>query len=307
MSAEHDAAGRRDYTRRVVDSSTVGNQLTGDEDAQELKIAQEHYTTIISRIGTRWKEDQHTQSGFVNQETFDLKDIERVLCHIHKSSSSCKIGLNRKTGDIYHIVDTRQIYKYGARFNVRTESKEFWEKFNKNYIAPIMDSDRKTDFSYYVKLLDIFSQLDVLDITIMKDSKPQDFLKKHIITDGMGNLHLCNRHLMKRCIKIENADHASNIQVYTDDAFVKRRRIIDKEPQLKYMHPTFRKLVLHILFPSLSELKSSTTTTQIPLWVYAECDFLNYSINLRRQQIISNRAFRQQQQQQQQQQRSKEV
>lgn len=292
-----------------VNGTTGEQQMTHDENSAELKKAQDHYLSIISRIGCRWSKEQHSSFTFVNQEQFDLRDIERVLCYIHTSSNSCKIGINRLTGDIYHIIDVQMVYMYGAQFNARTESKEYWEKFTKNYIAPIMNSDRRTDFSYYVKLLDIFSQLDALDITVI-NAKAQDFLKKHIITDGLGNLYLCNRHLLKRCPKIESADQVKATPVYNEDSVVRTRilaQATNKEPQVKYMHPTFRKTILQLLFPTLLVRKASTTTTQIPSWVYTELNSLsnsiNYYNNIKKQNgILNNKNQTQLQQNQKQQQ-----
>lgn len=185
-------------------------------------------------------------TGIVNQiEGADLQtgtndDCVRWSCHLHKSSSSCEIALCKQTGDMYHIVSVKETTLYAQRtFNARNENDEFWERLSrKHWYSPLAYCNMSNDYRVFQSVLRILRALDDRSLVYHQYNGPHDFVKRHLIVDGVTSVALCNKHLIKK---------------------VKR-----KQPQVKYMTEAWVKGLLKSLFPGATASRRIPTST--PSW-----------------------------------------
>ena len=106
------------------------------------------------------------------------------------------------------------------------------------FITPIANCSSVYQYQTFVSILQICKVLDDESLIFSNYTKPSDFLKKHIITDGISKITLCNKHLLKKIYK--------------------------KNSKPKYLSHCWIKQLLKYLFPNINSGKNLPTNT--PDW-----------------------------------------
>lgn len=124
-------------------------------------------------------------------------------------------------------------------FNARTENDEFWERLSrKHWYSPLAYCNMGNDHRVFESALRILRALDDRSLVYHQYNGPHDFVKRHLIVDGLTSVALCNKHLIKK---------------------VKR-----KQPQVKYTGEAWVKGFLKALFPGATGSRRIPTST--PSW-----------------------------------------
>lgn len=148
----------------------------------------------------------------------------------------------------FHAVPIKNISVSAQAFNVRKVVDEFWEDFEYvSYISPIAYASCVNDARVFMKVLGIFHVLDSRNMKYSSSNTAADFVKKHIVTDGAGQVHLCNKHLIRSIAKK------------------------GKMSQQYYSRPCWIRDTLKIVFPKIEATKEGipTNTPQWAISLYA--------------------------------------
>nr|WOJ45420.1 GrBNV_gp93-like protein [Apis mellifera nudivirus] len=147
----------------------------------------------------------------------------------------------------FHIVPVKGTTQFAQhRYNARTETNEFWELLpTGTWYTPIYYCSTINEFETFAMIMALFRDLDRESLSYSLNNKPSDFLKQHIITDGLGRLTLCNKHLLRQTVR-KNGSKA------------------------RYVTSTWIRGLLRALFPKLTTRSSGTSasniTTNTPKW-----------------------------------------
>lgn len=167
----------------------------------------------------------------------DPTTLFKSKCHIHRDGY-CKIAYNENNQ--YHFIPVSSIDTFAAGFNKTSKTNEFCELLEDgNYTTPISDSEWKKDKDFINECFSLLRYLDENGIIYIDRKSPVDFATKHIITDGKGRVHLCNRHLFKQC-----------------------------KPQVRYSSDTFKRKLLCVLFPAINSTKKAIPS-DTPPWIFS--------------------------------------
>lgn len=138
--------------------------------------------------------DDNFNETDINIQKFD--NNIRWDCYLHKNNN-CFMSLYK--GEYFHIISIKQLSQYAATLNKRNESDEFWESFGKTtYVCPIANINLKKNPEFIINVFELFNKLDAEGIYLMKSNKPDDFVRRHIISSGDGQVTICNRHLFHK-------------------------------------------------------------------------------------------------------------
>lgn len=101
-------------------------------------------------------------------------------------------------------------------YNAQKIQDEFWEDMGTvAYVSSIDRADCINNPEIFRLVIDIFKHLDDSGLKFSSLTKPSDFIRRHIVTDGGKNISLCNKHLLKR-----NTTNKAQVY-YTRDAWIK--------------------------------------------------------------------------------------
>lgn len=140
----------------------------------------------------------------------------------------------------YHVIPIKNISVAAQIFNTRKVMDEFWEDLGHvTYFSPIAYASCINDHNIFNAVIGIFKQLDDNNIKYSSLNTPSDFVKKHIITDGITSVCLCNKHLIKSVSK--------------------------KNPQYFYTRNVWIKSILKLVFPKIDATKDGIPTNT-PQW-----------------------------------------
>jgi len=145
-------------------------------------------------------------------------------------------------GNYYHVIPVKNISVLAQTYNSQKIPDEFWEDLGKTpYMTPIYYSDCINDVEMFRIILELFKNLDDNSLKFSTLNTPSDFIKRHVITDGIKMITLCNKHLLKSCKKKDR------VQVfYTKDPWIK--------------------CILKGLFPKIDSPEKSGIPTNTPDW-----------------------------------------
>lgn len=148
----------------------------------------------------------------------NVTNVESWTCHLHSSSSE-RCSVCRFEGQYYHVIPINDISAYCQRYyNSRNTTDGFWELFgNIMYTSPIAYATCVYRYDIFKLLIRIFQELDDKGLKYKSHNTPSDFVKRHIITDGIGNLILCNKHLIKNCRSKNNVKQ----KFYTRNSWIR--------------------------------------------------------------------------------------
>jgi len=140
----------------------------------------------------------------------------------------------------YHIVPVKEINKYAqTRYNSCVINNEFWEKLEHGiYLSAVGYCDIVNDYKCMQTIFCLFRILDEESLVYDRDNTARDMVRKHLITDCVDRVILCNKHLLKPVTR--------------------------KEKQVKYTSVNWERQILHTLF---SIKTAKTTATNVPTWV----------------------------------------
>lgn len=178
-------------------------------------------------------------------------DYPKWTCHLHSNSkSSCSMVyefvLNENKADIinnhgnyFHVIEVKIVDKSVSFLNEKNVPNEFWENLGPTcFVTPIAYSNWINYESVINKIFDIFKKLDEERFYYSEYNTPNDFVKKHLIVDSVGQINLCNKHLMKQ----------------------------NKHFKSRYNTNSWFKRIIKALYPNIVN-KKNKISTDIPLWV----------------------------------------
>lgn len=172
----------------------------------------------------------------------NVTNTESWQCHIHSSSSErCTVA--RYDEQYYHVIPVNDISAYSqTHYNGRNMTDGFWESFgNIMYTSPIAYATCIYRYEIFVLIISLFRRLDTDSLKYKSHNTPSDFIKRHIVTDGIANITLCNKHLIRQTKSKNNA------------------------PQKFYTRDSWIRMILMSLFPKTNNKKGLPTDT--PQWV----------------------------------------
>ncbi|ATY70240.1 GrBNV gp93-like protein [Tomelloso virus] len=175
----------------------------------------------------------------------DSDGLRSWECHIH-SSALCTMKTEYDAEALqmryYHVIPIKNISVAAQLFNSRKVLDEFWEDFEYvPYFRAIAYTDCINDQKIFKNVMVIFQQLDDRNMKYSSLNTPSDFIKRHIITDGVSRICLCNKYLIKTTAKKGNA------------------------PQAFYTRNSWIKAILKLLFPKIDSTKEGIPTNT-PQW-----------------------------------------
>lgn len=110
-----------------------------------------------------------------------------------------------RNGVQYHIVPVKEVSVYTqTHYNRSTDvgiSNEFWEALPSTasvYMTPVANCDLINDYEFVRKIFLKFAELDDSSLIYSKYTSAGDMVKRHLLTDCVGNVALCNTHLLRR-------------------------------------------------------------------------------------------------------------
>lgn len=172
----------------------------------------------------------------------NIANVESWTCHLHSSSSE-RCSVCRFEGNYYHVIQVNDISAYSQiKYNARNVTDGFWESFgNIMFTSPIAYATCVYRLDIFKMILSVFRELDDNCLKFKAYNTPSDFIKRHIITDGINNIMLCNKHLIKQTSSKNN------------------------KPQRFYTRDSWVRMILMSLFPKTNNKKGLPTDT--PQWV----------------------------------------
>lgn len=207
-----------------------------------------------------------------------IKDLEtcRWPCHVHPSADCSMTYVN---GMQYHIIPikTGSCSKYAIDeynrppprlrmvSNSSYGSNEFWEPLTSRSLDPPMicsfdKCSQRFDRNFISKMFKtIFNDLCIRNEHFFKYNTPLDMVHRHVLTDGYGNLSLCNRHLL-----VKHTRHASAVSPLTiPTAFENTAQLTAIRRCYKYTLRTWERGILKALFPKTD----NTVPLEVRSWV----------------------------------------
>ncbi|ATZ81496.1 GrBNV_gp93-like protein [Drosophila innubila nudivirus] len=170
---------------------------------------------------------------------FSTDHVTSWTCHLHNKETCVMKYYN---GNYYHVIPVKNISVLAQTYNSQKIPDEFWEDLGKTpYMTPIYYSDCINDVEMFRIILELFKNLDDNSLKFSTLNTPSDFIKRHVITDGIKMITLCNKHLLKSCKKKDRAQ-----VFYTKDAWIK--------------------CILKGLFPKIDSPEKSGIPTNTPDW-----------------------------------------
>lgn len=180
---------------------------------------------------------------------------------------------------MYHIISISKTSLAAQKYNVKNEPDKFWERLPPGrWLGPVCYSSEAHDYEVFKRIFAILFELDANNLKYEKYNKPSDFVKLHLITDGEGNVALCNKHLIKQHRSIVKPTTVQPLLLVTDSGDNVRPR---------YSAPAHLVRLIKALFPQHTSNQISNST---PDW----------ALNLVEKLSKSSASNNQQQQQQQQ-------
>lgn len=161
-------------------------------------------------------------------------------CHAHHSGDCSMAYVD---GVQYHIVPVKEVSlytqtRYNKCTNVGISSNEFWEALPNTstvYMTPVANCDLINSYEFVRKIFMKFCELDAESVVYTKYGSAGDMVKRHMLTDCVGNVALCNKHLI--------------------------RPVARKGRQIKYTSAAWERQTLKALFP---KAMSTSGKTNIP-------------------------------------------
>jgi len=146
-------------------------------------------------------------------------------------------------GSYYHVIPVKNISVLAQTYNSQKIPDEFWEDLGPTpYMTAIYYSDCVANVDMFRIILELFRNLDDSFLKFSTSNTPSDFIKRHIITDGIKRITLCNKHLLKSCKTKSN------------------------RPQTFYTKDQWIKAILKGLFPKIDSSDKSGIPTNTPDW-----------------------------------------
>lgn len=185
-------------------------------------------------------------------------DSARWSCNVH-SSSVCYMTFIE--GVQYHVVplSKNNFCRYGVdkynsppEFLVSGQTQEFWEPIAPQTRPMVCAFDRcqtKYDRTIVQKMFSrIFHKLWADEEFFVKYKTADDMVHKHIITDGLGNLALCNKHLLNKRRPEKPKSSGSTTQARTSKSALSISRRNNK-----YLMRSWEKKIYQSLYPNNDE------------------------------------------------------
>lgn len=181
--------------------------------------------------------------------------VVRWDCHVHHRSDECSMAY--ANGLQYHVVPVKEVTPYTQkRYNKSADvrgagANEFWEVMPNTstvYMTPVANCDLINDYEFVRKIFLKFAELDAESVVYVKDGSAADMVRRHMLTDCLGNVALCNKHLLRP---------------------VSRKR---GRRQFKYTNHNWERQTIRALFPKASLITKNMIPTGTRSWVV---DILN--------------------------------
>lgn len=149
---------------------------------------------------------------------------------------------------LYHVVPVSDISAYAQLYwnSYRGNSDTFWENLGTvAYVRPLYQAKsacrrRET----FLQMWEIFQWLDGSRLKYKKYNTPDDFVRKHLISDGSRHLTLCNKHLLQQ----------------------RSPKNDDAPPQYFYTRNLWMRQILLLLFPKSKKTSGGVVTCDTPAW-----------------------------------------
>lgn len=123
-------------------------------------------------------------------------------CHAHPSGD-CSMAY--RNGIQYHIIPVKEVSVYTqTHYNRSTDvgiGNEFWEAMPSTatvYMTAVANCDLINDYEFVRKIFLKFAELDGDSLIYSKYTSAGDMVKRHLLTDCLGSVALCNTHLLRR-------------------------------------------------------------------------------------------------------------
>lgn len=167
-------------------------------------------------------------------------------CHAHHSGDCSMAYVN---GVQYHVIPVKEVSLYTqTRYNKSTDvgisNNEFWEAMpntSTTFMTPVANCDLINDYNFARKIFLKYSELDSESVVYTRYGSASDMVKRHVLTDCLGNIALCNKHLI--------------------------RPVVRKEPQIKYTSAKWERQTLKALFPKAMSTAKNNIPTSTQTWV----------------------------------------
>lgn len=149
----------------------------------------------------------------------------------------------------YHVVPVKEVSLYTqTRYNKSTDvgisNNEFWEAMPNTatvYLTPVANCDLINDYNFVRKIFLKYAELDAESVVYTRYGSASDMVKRHVLTDCLGNVALCNKHLI--------------------------RPVARKGQQIKYTSATWERKTLKALFPKAMSTTKNNIPTGTQAWV----------------------------------------
>lgn len=178
---------------------------------------------------------------------------------------------------LYHVIPVTDISAYAQLYwnSYRGNSDTFWENLGTvAYVRPLYQA--KSAFrrrETFLQMWEIFQWLDGSRLKYKKYNTPDDFVRKHLISDGSRHLTLCNKHLLQQ----------------------RSPKNDDAPPQYFYTRNLWMRQILLLLFPKTKKTSGGVVTCDTPAWALDLLQHLQMdtsSKRLEKQQRIQQQQLR---------------
>lgn len=146
-------------------------------------------------------------------------------------------------GYYFHVVTVKNISVSAQSFNSQNIPDEFWENFDKvPYFSPVAYASCINNPEVFTKILRLFKNLDDNHLKYSSQNSPSDFVKRHILCDGVSSVILCNKYLLKKMNPNKSGD-----------------------PQVFYTRKAWLRATLKILYPTTKGIPTDTPSWALML------------------------------------------
>lgn len=168
-------------------------------------------------------------------------------CHAHHTGDCSMAYVN---GLQYHVVPVKEVSLYTqTRYNKIADvsvvgNNEFWEVMpntNTAYMTPVASCDLINDYEFVRKIFLKFAELDAESVVYTRYGSASDMVRRHVLTDCVGNVALCNKHLI--------------------------RPVARKEGRIKYTSVAWARQTIKALFPKAMSTTKNNIPTGTQAWV----------------------------------------
>lgn len=219
-----------------------------------------------------WFENIKLISNLDVQENQNYNYESTWQCHLHRQEK-CKILYDKNSESFHHVVPIALIDNdINKLFNSRMSESEFSEKLcssnDRLHVTGLYYTNMLNKKDCFYGLLNILKSLDNLNVrysdhTSSKSNKVtsiqvESLLKKHLITDGINRITLCNRHFL-----------------------------VKNKSKFKYSSPEFIKMLLLTMFPKASN-KNKNIPIDTPNWVIEYISSLKPKIRFNKKKQSNN-------------------